>query len=61
MEIIEKSPACNIEVIKNEIEILKQMDHPNILKILDFLMNLNKFYIITDYCSEGELFQEIKK
>ena len=60
MKIIEKNPACNIEQIKNEIEILKQLDHPNILKILDFHMSLNKFYIITDYCSEGELFQEIK-
>ena len=61
MKIIEKSPYCKTEEIKNEIEILKQLDHPNILKILDFHMTNNKFYIITDYCSEGELYLEIKK
>ena len=61
MKIIEKSPYCNIEEIQNEIEILKQLDHPNILKILDFHMSSNKFYIITDFCKEGELFNEIKK
>jgi calcium-dependent protein kinase len=60
MKIIEKSPNCNVDEIKNEIEILKQLDHPNILKILEFHMSTDKFYIITDYCSEGELFHEIK-
>ena len=61
MKIIEKSPNCNVKEIENEIEILKQLDHPNILKILEFHMSTDKFYIITDYCSEGELFHEIKK
>ena len=36
------------------------MDHPNIEKILDFHLSDKKFYIITDFCSEG-LFDEIKK
>ena len=61
MKIIEKSPYCKTDEIKNEINILKQLDHPNILKILDFHITKNKFYIITDFCSEGELYQEIKK
>ena len=61
MKIIEKNPNCNLKEIQNEIEILKKLDHPNILKILDFHMSSNKFFIITDYCKEGELFHEIKK
>ena len=61
MKIIQKSPDSNINQIKNEIEILKQLDHPNILKILDFHLTNDKFYIITDFCSEGELYHEIKK
>ena len=61
MKIIERNPYCNLKKITNEIQILKQLDHPNILKILDFHIADNKFYIITDYCSEGELYHEIKK
>ena len=47
--------------IKNEIEILKQLDHPKILKILEFFTTRNKYYILTEYCPEGELFNEITK
>ena len=61
MKIIEKNPHCKTKQIINEINILKQLDHPNILKILDFHLTDDKFYIITDFCSEGELFQEIKR
>ena len=61
MKVIEKTPYCNVNEIKNEIEILKQLDHPNILKILDFHISSDKFYIVTDFCKEGELFQEIKR
>ena len=61
MKIIEKSPQCKAKEIINEINILKTLDHPNILKILDFHLTDNKIYIITDFCSEGELYHEIKR
>ena len=61
MKIIEKGPYSNTEQIKNEIEILKTLDHPNILKILEFHDENDKFYIVTDYLPEGELFDEISK
>ena len=47
--------------ILNEIEILKKIDHPKILKVVDFYSTLKKYYIITEYCHEGELFNEIIK
>ena len=61
MKIIKKSPYSNTKQIKNEIEILKKLDHPNILKILEFHLTEDKFYIITDYCKDGELFGEFEK
>ena len=61
MKIIEKSYNCKPKEILNEINILKQLDHPNILKILDFHLTNDKLYIITDFCSEGELYHEIKR
>ena len=47
--------------ILNEIEILKKLDHPKILKVVDFYSTLKRYYIITEYCHEGELFNEIIK
>ena len=61
MKVIEKSPYSNTKQIINEINILKTLDHPNILKILNFHLDNDKYYIITDYCPEGELFHEISK
>ena len=61
MKIIEKNPFIDVDQIVNEINILKQLDHPNILKILEFHLTEDKFYIITDYLPEGELYDEIDK
>ena len=61
MKIIEKNPYTDANRIVNEINILKQLDHPNILKILEFHITNDKFYIITDYLPEGELYDEIDK
>ena len=48
------------QTIMNEINILKKLDHPNILKINDFYSLKNEYNIITEYCQEGELFNEIR-
>ena len=51
----------NIEEIKNEIEILKKLDHPNIVKIYEFYVNHDRLKVLTEYCRYGELFDEINK
>ena len=63
MKIIKKRKNKSNEEreILNEIEILKKLDHPKILKIVDFYSKVKKYYIITEYCPEGELFNEIIK
>ena len=61
MKIIEKHPKSNEKALINEINILKRLDHPNILKILEFHCTKNKCYIITEFCPEGELYNEIKE
>ena len=61
LKIIEKGPYSHEKRIYNEVEILKKLDHEYILKILEFHSTLRKYYIVTDYCPEGELFHYIKK
>lgn len=47
--------------IKNEVNILQKLDHPNIVKIIEFYSAPKAYYIITNYCACGELYDQIKK
>jgi calcium-dependent protein kinase len=62
MKIINKNSgvtAQDDQEIFNEINILRTLDHPNILKIFEFYSNKDSYSIVTELCTGGELFQEI--
>ena len=61
MKIINKSSDCIEEdkEILNEINILRSMDHPSVLKIFEFYSNRKNYSIVTELCPGGELFQQI--
>ena len=42
--------------IIDEIEILKNLDHPDIVRIIEFYNTDSSYYIINEYCKYGELF-----
>jgi len=42
-----------------EISILKQLDHPNILKIFEFYNSRQNLFIVSEYLTGGELFKKI--
>ena len=44
-----------------EIELLKQLDHPNIVKLFEYFSDNDRYYLITEYCKGGDLFELIKK
>lgn len=46
--------------ILNEIKILKSLDHPNIIKIYEFFKDENFYYIINEYCEEGDLVNKLE-
>jgi len=62
MKVIKKDKENELDEqeIRNEIDILKKLSHPNIVKIYEFYISENHYYIITEYCREGELFSYIK-
>lgn len=60
MKKIPKSNKDEEEVIVNEIELLKKMDHPNIVKIFEFYSNEIEYCLITEHCSGGELYKVIQ-
>ena len=40
----------NSEEIRNEISVLKSLDHPNIMKIYEFYEDKENMYLITEFC-----------
>ncbi|OQR98836.1 calcium/calmodulin-dependent protein kinase, partial [Thraustotheca clavata] len=44
-----------------EVSILKQLHHPNIVPLLDFIEEEAMYYIVTPLCTGGELFQDLIK
>lgn len=61
MKIIPKRrlSAHSSTAIINEVEILKKLDHPNIIKLYEFAQDEDNYYLITELCSGGELFDRI--
>ena len=51
---ISKEKMClseeNSEEIRNEISVLKSLDHPNIMKIYEFYEDDKNMYLITEFC-----------
>ncbi len=45
----------------DEIKILKKLDHPNIMKIYECYVDDEYFYIISDFCDQGDLLGKLEK
>ena len=51
----------DLELAKDEIDILKISQHPNIVKIYDVFDTIDYIYIVMEYCGGGDLFSYIEK
>lgn len=49
------------QAFQDEIAILSKLDHPNILKLYEVYSDEKRYYIVTELCKGGELFDEILK
>ena len=56
---IRKSKVGKIEVLKREIEILREVHHPNIIRLIDIFEDQKYLHLITELCTGGELFDRI--
>ena len=46
----------DIHLLKRELEILMESDHPNIIKLYETYEDQKYFHIVMEYCCGGELF-----
>ncbi|OMJ90441.1 hypothetical protein SteCoe_7137 [Stentor coeruleus] len=49
-----------LEAFIKEAELLREADHPNIIKVLDIYKDPTNAYIVTEHCKGGELLERIK-
>ena len=64
IKILEKKKILNkddLERVEREIEILKNLNNINIVKINEIYQTKDKHYFIMEYCENGELFNHIVK
>jgi len=50
-----------LKAILDEIAIIKELDHPNIVKYYETYQNDEFLYIVMEYCPGGDLFDLITK
>jgi len=56
---ISKSQLKNQDRFKQEIAIMKMMDHPNIIKLFESFEDHRNIYLVMELCTGGELFDRI--
>ncbi len=59
-KVSKKNTTTTESEILNEIEMLKKLDHLNLVKIYEFYSTKDDYFIVTDYCKGGELFDKIQ-
>jgi len=63
IKIIDKSrlDEANLEKVHREVQIMKLLRHPNVLKLYQVMETKNMLYIVTEYATKGEMFAHIDK
>ena len=63
MKIIPKQKIKEAQLERNdllrEVDLQKNLDHPNILKVYEYFEDAMNFYIVTEFVNGKELFEEI--
>lgn len=58
VKILPKS-SLTPEHFVNELQLLRQLDHPNIIRLYEYYQDDSHYYLILELCSGGELCEEV--
>jgi calcium-dependent protein kinase len=60
MKIVSKTSDKVVKTVYDELMILKQLDHPNIVKVFEYFQDDKNIYVIMEYIKGGSIFDKIK-
>jgi len=52
--------AAYLELMRNELFVLEKTNHPHIVSVYELLEDNNKFYVVMEFISDGDLLHYIK-
>ena len=55
----DKIPKEDEKQMFAEVDVLKSLDHPNIVKLFEFYQDNKNYYLITEFLEGGELFDNL--
>jgi len=63
IKIIDKSKLdkTNLEKVYREVEVLKLLEHPNIIKLYQVMETKSMLYLVSEFAAKGEIFGESQK
>ena len=58
IKIIDKNKLdkVNLEKVYREVQVLKMLDHPHIIKLYQVMETKSLLYLVSEYASQGEIF-----
>ena len=61
LKTIDKNLCGDLEKLREEVSIIKQLDHPNIAKMFESFEDTNTIYLVMELCTGGELYDRLAK
>jgi len=61
VKIVPKYKIASVDNFLNEIELLRMVDHPQIIRMYEWFEDKSNIYIVMDLCDGGELFDKISE
>ena len=50
-----------VDLMKNELQILEGISHPNIMRVYELLHDEKYYYIVSEYIQDGHLYDLVQK
>ena len=59
VKVIKKTKLPDPEKFKTELDIMRTLDHPNIIRLLEVFEDKKYIYFVMELCTGGELFESV--